>query len=229
MTEIQSMLLAGRDEPYRLFQSRLMPSVDPERILGVRTPALRTLAKELTGTRLAEAFLQMLPHTYYEENNLHGFLIERIRDYDSCVAALDAFLPYVDNWATCDMMSPKVLGRHLPELLQQIRVWMSSDREYTVRFGVGMLMRYFLDASFQPEYLAWVAAISSEAYYVKMMAAWFFATALAKQYDEAIGYLEDRKLDPWVREKAIQKALESNRIPPDRKAVLLGAKANKPQ
>lgn len=218
------MLLARRDEPYRLFQSRLMPSVDPERILGVRTPALRTLAKELAGTRLAEAFLQTLPHIYYEENNLHGFLIERIRDYDSCVAALDAFLPYVDNWATCDMMSPKVLGRHLPELLRQIRIWMSSDREYTVRFGVEMLMRYFLDASFQPEYLAWVAEIVSDAYYVKMMAAWFFATALAKQYDTAIGYLEDGKLDPWVREKTIQKALESNRIPAERKAALLAQK-----
>ena len=168
----------------------------------------------------AEAFLRDLPHTYYEENNLHAFLVEQIKDYDACIAAIDAFLPYVDNWSTCDGWSPKVLKKHPEELLCKIREWMTSDALYTVRFGIGMLQRYFLDERFDPVYLDWVAAIRREEYYVRMMVAWYFATALAKQYEAALPYIEEGCLPLWTHNKAIQKAVESYRVSAEQKVYL---------
>ena len=221
---IRARLFAMQDLKYRDFTAKLTPTVPPERIIGVRTPELRRYAVELSKTEDAAAFMAALSHLYQEENNLHAFLIERIADYDACVAALDAFLPYVDNWATCDSMSPKCLKKQLPRLTGEIRRWMASDRVYTVRFGMGMLMRHFLDDAFDPAYLDWVAALRSEEYYINMMIAWFFATALAKQWDATLPYIMSRRLEPWVHNKAIQKAIESYRIPEDRKIWLRAQK-----
>ena len=221
---IRARLFAMQDLKYRDFTAKLTPTVPPERIIGVRTPELRKYAVELSKTEDAAAFMAALPHLYQEENNLHAFLIERIADYDACVAALDAFLPYVDNWATCDSMSPKCLKKQLPRLTGEIRRWMASDWVYTVRFGMGMLMRHFLDDAFDPAYLDWVAALRSEEYYINMMIAWFFATALAKQWDATLPFIVNCRLDPWVHNKAIQKAIESFRIPEDRKNLLRAQK-----
>ncbi|MDO5112080.1 MAG: DNA alkylation repair protein [Clostridia bacterium] len=218
--DVQARLFALQDLPYRDFQCKLMPTVDPAAVIGVRTPAMRQLAKEYEKSPDAAAFLSILPHEYYEENNLHGFLIERMKDYDACIAALNAFLPYVDNWATCDLMSPKVFQKHLPELLQSIKRWLSSTHTYTIRFGVEMLMRFYLDAHFDPAYLEMVAQLRSQEYYVNMMIAWYFATALAKQYDATLPYIEGRRLDVWAHNKAIQKAIESYRITEEQKAYL---------
>lgn len=220
MSSITDRLFSLADEEYRQFQIPLMPTVEPERVIGVRTPVLRRLAKELAGTAEGEAFLRELPHTYYEENNLHAFLLEQIRDYDTCIAAIDAFLPYVDNWSTCDGWSPKVVKKHPAELLGKIRQWMASDCPYTVRFGIGMLQRHFLDDRFCSDYLNWVAAVDREEYYVRMMVAWFFATALAKQYEAAFPYIRDGRLPQWTHNKAIQKAVESYRVTDEHKAVL---------
>ena len=221
---IRARLFALQDEDYRRFSVRLTPTLEMDRVIGVRTPALRALAKELRGTPDAEEFLAALPHAYYDENNLHGFLIEGLRDYDTCVAALNAFLPYVDNWATCDMMSPRALGKQPRALRAQIGKWMVSGREFTVRYGVGMLLRWFLDAGFDPGDLEAVAALRSEAYYIRMMVAWYFATALAKQWDATLPYIESRRLAPWVHNKAIQKALESRRVAPEHKELLRSLK-----
>ena len=220
MSPITERLFSLADEGYRRFQTPLLPSVAPERIIGVRTPVLRKLAKELAGTEEAAAFLCDLPHTYYEENNLHAFLVEQIKDYDACVTAIDAFLPYVDNWSTCDGWSPKVFKKHPEELLVKVREWMASEHPYTVRFGIGMLQRYFLDERFDPTYLDWVAAVDREEYYVRMMVAWYFATALAKQYEAALPFLEEGRLPLWTHNKAIQKAVESYRISAEQKAYL---------
>ncbi len=220
MSAITQRLLSLADEGYRQFQIPLMPTVDPRRVIGVRTPILRKLAKELAGTAEAETFLRELPHTYYEENNLHAFLVEQIQDYDTCVAVIDTFLPYVDNWSTCDGWSPKVLKRHPEELLRKIQEWMASDHPYTVRFGIGMLQRHFLDDRFSPEYLEWVAAVHREEYYVRMMVAWFFATALAKQYEATVPYIEKQHLPQWTHNKAIQKAAESYRVTAEHKVYL---------
>lgn len=218
--QIRQKLFAMQDESYRAFQCRLMPTVPPEKVIGVRIPALRALARELAGTPEGEAFLGRLPHAYYEEDNLHGFLLERIRDYDAALAGVEAFLPYIDNWATCDTTSPKVFAKNTDRLLEPARRWMDSDRVYTVRYGLGMLMRYYLDDAFRPEYLEWAGAVDSEAYYVRMMVAWFFATALAKQPRAAWPWVAEPRLSPWVRAKAIQKALESRRITPEQKQAL---------
>ena len=220
MSVLTERLFALADEGYRQFQTPLLPSVDPARIIGVRTPILRKLAKELAGTAEAEAFLRDLPHVYYEENNLHAFLVEQIRDYDVCIAAIDVFLPYVDNWSTCDGWSPNVLKKHPEKLLTKIREWMASDRPYTVRFGIGMLQRYFLDTRFDAAYLDWVAVVDREEYYVRMMVAWYFATALAKQYDAAVLYIEQRRLPIWTHNKTIQKAVESYRVTAEQKKYL---------
>ena len=220
MTDIQTALFALRDPAYQAFQSKLIPTIDPQTVIGVRMPALRKLAREIAGTPVAGGFLQELPHRYYEENNLHGLLISAIPDYDGAVAALETFLPYVDNWATCDSMSPAVFKRHLPQLRDQCRRWLDSDHTYTVRYGIGMLMRHFLDDAFSPEYLEWVAGVHSSEYYVNMMIAWYFATALAKQYDASLPYLEQRRLDRWTHNKTIQKAVESYRITPEQKGYL---------
>ena len=218
-------LFSLRDEKYAAFQRPLLPNLAPESIIGVRTPALRLLAKELRGSAEAEAFLAALPHRYFEENQLHAFLVAQERDYRRCIERLECFLPFVDNWATCDQLSPRVLGRHRAELLPEVRRWMASGHEYTCRFGIGMLMRYFLEPDvFSEEYLRWVAAIDREEYYVRMMQAWFFATALAKQWSAAEPYMHDGRLPDWVRRKAIQKAIESFRIPPEHKSHLRSLK-----
>lgn len=221
--QVQKELFDMQDEGYRAFHSKLIPNIDPERIIGVRTPQLRSYAKSLAKQPEAAVFLQQLPHTYYEENNLHAFLIEQIKDYDTCVAQWNRFLPYVDNWATCDMPSPKVFKKHLQELLPQIRTWMDSGETYTVRFGIGMLMRLYLEPdTFSVEYLQWVADVRSEEYYVNMMVAWYFATALAKQWEATVPYIEERRLTQWCHNKSIQKAVESNRITPGQKDYLRG-------
>ncbi|MBO5230740.1 MAG: DNA alkylation repair protein [Clostridia bacterium] len=217
---IRDRLFKLQDLKYREFHSRLMPTVEKSRVIGVRTPELRKLAKELKNTSHAEDFLKKLPHKYYEENNLHAFLIEEIKDYDSCVEELNKFLPFVDNWATCDMMRPKIFKKNLDKLLPQIKSWIDSDKTYTVRFGMECLMLYYLDEHFSPEYPEIICKIRSEEYYVKMMQAWYFATALAKRYDDIVLYLEQNRLDSDTHNKAIQKAVESYRITPEQKAYL---------
>lgn len=218
--EILKTLFALQDLKYRDFQAKLMPTVDPETVIGVRTPELRRLAKEYAKTPESREFLKLLPHRYYEENNLHGFLLETVKDYGQAMEYVENFLPYINNWATCDMVCPKVFGKHLPELLEKIRVWIASGETYTVRFGLGMLMRFCLDEAFRPEYLELAASLRSEEYYVNMMTAWYFATALAKQYGAALPYLQERRLDPWTHNKTIQKALESRRISEEQKTCL---------
>ena len=194
MDAIQERLFALQDLKYRQFHAGLMPTIDKERIIGVRMPALRKLARELKGTAEAEAFLLALPHYYYEENNLHGLLLCARSGYEETVAGLDIFLPHVDNWATCDLLSPRAFRTHPPQLPGQIRRWLDSGETYTVRFGLEMLMSFYLDECFRPEYLDWAAEVKSEEYYVRMMVAWYFATALAKQYDAALPYLTGRRL-----------------------------------
>lgn len=220
MTQVQKMLFAAQDPGYRAFHAKLMPTIEYERIIGVRIPALRSLARDLAGTALAEAFLETLPHAYYEENNLHGFLIGSIRDFSQCLAQVERFLPYIDNWATCDSLRPKSFARHKQALLPHIERWLASDHPYTCRFAMEMLMVHFLDGDFSPEYPQWVAAVVSQEYYVNMMIAWYFATALAKQWEEIVPYLEEGRLEPWVHNKTIQKAVESYRITPEQKAYL---------
>ena len=217
---IQERLFALQDEKYREFQRSLIPGLPRENIIGIRIPAMRKLAKEFVKEPEAAVFLKQLPHTYYDENILHALLIAEIKDYDTCMEAVEAFLPYIDNWAVCDGLSPKVFGKHKAELLEKIRLWIPSEHIYTCRFGIGMLMRWFLDEDFQPGYLELPAAVRSEEYYVNMMTAWFFATALAKQWDAAIPYLEQNRLDPWTHNKTIQKARESYRITTEQKEYL---------
>lgn len=217
---IRKDLFALQDISYKEFQSKLIPNVNPDVIIGIRTPALRKYAKELSKTSQAEEYLTILPHSYYEENNLHCFLIEEIKDYATVINALDAFLPFVDNWATCDMMSPKIFKQHLPELIIKIKEWLNTDHTYTKRFGMSMLMKFYLNENFKTEYLDMVVSVKSDEYYVNMMIAWFFATALAKQYDATLPYLEQYRLEKWVHNKAIQKANESYRITPEQKAYL---------
>ena len=220
MTAIQEELYAIQDKAYKDFQVKLMPTVDPDTVIGVRIPLLRKMANELWKDGRAKDFLQALPHETYEENNLHGYLIEKIRDFDEAVAAVEAFLPYVNNWATCDTMSPKVFGKYHDRLYEKIKEWIASGETYTVRFGLGMLMRWFLDENFTPEVPSLAASVHSEEYYVNMMIAWFFATSLAKQYDAILPYIEEKRLDPWTHNKAIQKAVESFRITPEQKVYL---------
>ena len=217
---VQESLFGLQDLKYRDFHARLMPTVDPELVIGVRTPALRKFAKEFSKMPESELFLDQLPHKYYEENNLHGFLIAGIKDYDRCIREVDRFLPYVDNWATCDLMSPKIFKKHLPELLEQIKVWIASENTYVIRFGIGMLMSFYLDEAFDERYLKMVASVHSEEYYVNMMIAWYFATALAKQYEYVLPYIEEKRLEKWTHNKTIQKAVVSYRITEDQKKYL---------
>lgn len=227
MEQIVNRLKAMQDLKYKEFHCKLMPTVETERVIGVRVPQLRKYAKEIKDSQLAEEFLQELPHQYYEENNLHGFLLSEIKDYNVCIEKLNAFLPYMDNWATCDSTSPKIFKKHRSELLQQIKVWMASEHSYTVRFGIGMLMQHFLDEDFNEDYLEWVAKIRSEEYYINMMIAWYFATALAKQYDAALPYIQEQRLAPWVHNKTIQKAVESYRVTQEHKEYLKTLKIKK--
>ena len=224
--QIRKDLFSMQDTGYRDFHSKLIPTIDPDTIIGVRTPELRKYAKKLSKEPQSEEFRKLLPHKYYEENNLHGFLIETIKEYDTVIQELDSFLPYVDNWATCDMISPKIFQKHLSELYTKIKEWIASDHIYTIRFGLGMLMKHFLDEAFQTEHLDLAAGIVSEEYYVNMMVAWYFATALAKQYDAVLPYLEEHRLHAWTHNKAIQKALESYRITTEQKTYLKTLKIN---
>ena len=224
---IRVRLFEMQDMHYRAFQSKLMPTVDTKKVIGVRVPNLRAYAKELKDSPAAAEFLLDLPHRYYEEDNLHAFLIEGMRDYDACLSALNIFLPYVDNWATCDMMAPKVLRKNLPRTLAQAQIWMQSVHNYTVRYGIGTLLRFFLDEEFDPVHLEWVAAVQTGEYYVNMMVAWYFATALAKQYQAALPFIENRRLDAWTHNKAIQKAVESYRITSEQKEYLKSLKVKK--
>ncbi len=227
--EVQDRLLGLQDVEYGAFQAKLLPTVAPETIIGVRTPALRVLAKELRSREDIGVFLEAVPHRYFDENQLHAFLLSLGKDYDATLAGVDAFLPYVDNWATCDQMSPKVFGKHRAELLTAIDRWMASEHVYTVRFGVGMLMQHYLDEAFRPEYPERVAALQSDEYYVNMMIAWYFATALAKQYDATVPYIERHRLEPWTHNKAIQKAVESYRVPEETKQYLRTLKVKTPR
>ena len=222
--EIRQELFRLRDPDYRMFQAKLIPTVPPHRMIGVRTPALRSYAKALLKQRLADAFLEDLPHPYFDEDQLHAFLLSERKEFDRCLAEVERFLPFVDNWATCDQLSPKCFKKHRQELLPSIRRWMASGHTYSVRFGVGMLMQHFLDEDFDPAYLDWVADLRSQEYYVNMMRAWYFATALSKQYDGAVTRLENGALDVWTHNKAIQKAVESYRITAEQKAYLKSLK-----
>lgn len=210
--EIQTELFQNQDVKYQAFQAKLLPTLETETVIGVRTPILRKLSQKLYRGNEYDDILNDLPHRYFEENQLHAFLISEMKDFDCCMNALNKFLPFVDNWATCDQMSPKVFARNKDKLLEQIRIWIKSEKTYTVRFAVGMLMRHFLDEDFDPEYPRMVSAICSEEYYIKMMIAWYFATALAKQPEAILPVFEQKSLETWTHNKAIQKALESNRI-----------------
>ena len=220
METIRALLWAHRDAAYAEFQAKLTPSVNRELFIGVRVPEVRALAKQLKNEPAAADFLRALPHKYYDENMLHGLLVSEIKDYGEAVRETDRFLPYVDNWSVCDILSPKVFKKHKAELLDKIRAWAASGETYTVRFGIEMLMSHYLDEDFRPEYLDIPAGLRSGEYYVNMMIAWFFATALAKQWEAAIPYLEQGRLDPWVHKKTIQKARESYRITEAQKAYL---------
>jgi len=224
MTELQKSLFALADGAYAAFQAKLTPTIAPEMFIGVRLPALRQFAKEFSKTPACAAFLNTLPHTFYDENLLHSILLERERDYGKALAGAERFLPYVDNWAVCDTLRPKVFAGHRDELLPAVRRWIASAQPYTCRFGIDMLMTHYLDDDFKPEFLEWPAAVESEEYYVRMMVAWYYATALAKQWDAAIPYLEQRRLPEWTHRKAIQKACESFRITPEQKNYLKGLK-----
>lgn len=219
MTDIQKRLFELQDLKYRDFTASLIPTVDKETVIGVRSPMIRKLAKELTDDQKTK-FIKNLPHKYYEENNLHAAIIESINDYDTVIYELERFLPFVDNWATCDMIRPKVFKKHPSDLLLKIREWSASEHTYTIRFGLEMLMCYYLDENFKAEYLEIASAVRSDEYYVNMMIAWFFATALAKQYDYTLPYIEQKKLDIWVHNKTIQKATESYRISDKKKNYL---------
>lgn len=220
VARVRAALFEMADEKYRGFMAALVPTLPEERVVGVRVPRLRKFAKQLGNTPDAAAFLRALPHEYLEENHLHGFLIEGVRDYAACVAALDKFLPCVDNWATCDLTSPRALARDIPALRRQAELWMDSPHPYAVRFGIGVLMRHFLDENYDPACLARVAAVRSGEYYVRMMVAWYFATSLAKRYEDALEYIRARRLDDWTHNKAIQKAVESDRVSAAHKAEL---------
>lgn len=217
---IQNRLFEMQDLEYQVFQSRLIPTVERGRIIGIRVPQLRSFAKELGETKEAAEFMERLPHDYYDEDNLHACLIAQIREFDTVIEKLNDFLPYIDNWATCDMLRPGIFKKHLPELLVHIKKWVRSDHLYTVRFGLEMLMLFYLEDQFEPEYLDLAADVNREEYYVRMMVAWFFATALAKQYEFALPYLEGNRLSVWVHNKTIQKATESYRITEEQKNYL---------
>ncbi len=220
MMKITDELFLLCDAKYRDFQIKLIPTVDPETVIGVRTPQLRDLAKIMLREGCADAFLAELPHEYFDENQLHAFILSEIKDFRACLDGVKRFLPFVDNWASCDQLSPKVFAKHREELIGDVLAWTGSDHTYTVRFGVGMLMQHYLGDAFDASYPERVARIRSDEYYVKMMVAWYFATALAARWAEILPYIESEKLDEWTRGRAIQKACESRRITPERKELL---------
>lgn len=219
--DITSELFNLKDEKYKNFQSQLIPNIEKNTIIGVRIPELRKFAKGIEDSKI---FLADLPHKYYDENILHGILISEMKDYYYSIELLDKFLPFVDNWAVSDIISPKTFKKNKPALFEKIQEWVSSKETYTCRFGIGMLMKYFLDEDFKEEYLDIPASIKSDEYYINMMIAWFFATALAKQWKATIPYIENKKLSPWVHNKTIKKARESLRITEEKKEYLLSLK-----
>ena len=214
---IRKKLLEMGDDNYREFSSSLMPTIDKSRVIGIRIPLLRKYARSLVDF---DGFLDSLPHQYFEENNLHAFLIEREKDFDKCIKMLDAFLPYVDNWATCDSMKPKILKSEPEKLLTHIKTWIASKEVYRVRYAINLLMSFYLDENFDDSFLGLVSDVKSDEYYINMMRAWYFATALFKQYDKTVVYLENRLLDVWTHNKTIQKAVESYRISDEQKQYL---------
>ena len=227
--EIRARLFSLQDTAYRDFQVKLIPGMDAEKEIGVRTPELRKLAKELAKREDIREFLNDLPHQYFDENQLHAFILSGEKDFEKCMEDLERFLPYVDNWATCDQTSPKVFRKNRKELLESINRWIESEHTYTVRFAIKMLMEHFLDEDFDPAYPEMVAEVRSEDYYIRMMIAWYFATALAKQYEAVLPYLEQKKLDVWTHNKAIQKSVESYRITPEQKEYLKSLKIKRRQ
>lgn len=218
--EISRELFRLQDKKYRDFQSKLIPTVQYDTVIGVRTPELRKLAKQMVKRDDVHEFLGELPHSYFDENQLHAFIISELKDFEQCIDEVCRFLPYVDNWATCDQMSPKIFKKHRQKLLEPIRKWISSGETYTVRFAIGMLMEHFLDDDFDIAYPEMVAEIRSDEYYINMMTAWYFATALAKQYESVLPFMEKQCLDRWTHNKAVQKAIESRRITPEQKDYL---------
>ena len=218
--KILDQLFELKDDKYGDFSSKLTPNLDRSKVIGVRIPLVRKIAKEYIKDDESKEFLKSLPHKYFDENILHGLLISEIKDYDECINYLNEFLPYVDNWAVCDTMSPTIFKKNKDKLIKNIKVWIKSKHTYTCRFGIGILMSHYLDDDFKEEYLSLASSIHSEEYYVNMMIAWFFATALAKKWDETIPYIENKKLDKWVHNKTISKAIESYRISDERKEYL---------
>ena len=218
--DIVAELFRLQDKDYALMQARIIPTVSQDRIIGVRTPALRDFAKRLNKDQDIGEFLSYLPHQYFDEDQLHAFVISLEKDFGKCIAEVDAFLPFIDNWATCDQLSPKAFKKEPEKLIPYIQIWIKSDKTYTVRFAIGLLMQHFLDANFDTKYADMVAEVRSEEYYVNMMIAWYFATALAKQYELVLPYLEHKRLDTWAHNKAIQKSIESYRITDEQKAYL---------
>ena len=218
--EIREQLFRQQDKEYAAMQIKILPTVKADRIIGVRTPALRAFGKVLYRDENRDAFLADLPHAYFDEDQLHAFVISEEKDFDRCIRMVEAFLPYIDNWATCDQLSPKAFQKNPERLLPYVRKWIQTKEVYTVRFAIGMLMRYYLDDRFSLEYPEIVASVRSEEYYIRMMIAWYFATALAKQYDAVLPFLEKKTLEDWTHNKAIQKSLESYRITPEQKVYL---------
>lgn len=226
MNNIRKKLFELQDKKYRELQIKIIPNINPNTIIGVRTPELRKYAKELLKEEDL-TFLDELPHQYFDENQLHAFIISEIKNYDECILYINKFLPYIDNWATCDQLSPKIFKKHSPKLIDEIKKWINSKNAFTIRFGIGILMQHYLDDLFKREYLELIANIQNDEYYVKMMIAWFFATALAKQYDETITILENKKLDVWTHNKTIQKGVESYRLTEEQKNYLKSLRYNK--
>ena len=222
--EIINELFKMQDEKYRDFNSKLIPTVGKETMIGVRTPELRKYAKQLVKREDVREFLHSVPHKYFDENQLHAFILAEIKDFGVCIEEVKNFIPYIDHWATCDQLSPKVFKKYRKELLFHIKEWINSDKTYIVRFGIGMLMEHFLDEDFDLKYPEMVAVIRTEEYYINMMTAWYFATALAKQYEQVLPFIENKKLDMWTHNKAIQKSVESYRITDEHKAYLKGLK-----
>lgn len=225
--EIRELLFQARDEEYGKFQSKLIPEVADNNFIGVRTPELRKIAKTLSKDPNIGDFLNKLPHRYFDEDQLHSFIISEIKDMDKCIEEVERFLPYVNNWATCDQLTPKAFKKHKDKLLEKINVWIASDKTYTVRFAMEMLMTHFLDDEFDISYPEMVAGVKSEEYYIRMMQAWYFATALAKQYEAVLPFITEKKLEQWTHNKAIQKATESRRITPEQKDFLRNLKFKK--
>lgn len=224
---VQKQLFELQDLEYRDFQAKLMPTVSLDNIIGIRTPMIRKYAAEFAKSEEAKEYIKILPHKYYEEYNLHGFVIEKCKNFDEAVALIDEFLPYVDNWATCDSVKPKVFKKNLPALQKKIKEWLASKHSWTVRFGIEMLMNFYLDDSFDSSFPKMVAKVKFDEYYVKMMVAWYFATALAKQPEAIMPYFEKKVLEPWTHNKAIQKCIESYRIPDGTKDYLRTLKFSK--